>query len=177
MAWYRLPTSLTEEEAINRGRVAMSKIENETLRAILRDRLELRTCMAALRRRHRGDSAPGPETHWGYGRWVKQIVANWTEPGFRLDRVFPWIREADRLLTDNDSLGLERLILQEVWTNLGRHRGEHLFDFEAVVIYALRWHVIDRWTRYDGDVATERFDQLVEAGLGEHTAKFYEGES
>ena len=80
-------------------------------------------------------------------------------------------------MTDNDSLGLERLILQEVWTNLGRHRGEHLFDFEAVVIYALRWHVIDRWTRYDGVIAAERFDQLVEAGLGEHTAKYHEGEA
>lgn len=177
LQWYRLPIELSEEQAIDRGRLAMSKIENETLRLILRDRLELRTCMAALRRRHRGESAPSAETRWGYGRWVRHIAANWTEQGFGLDGVFPWIREADRLLKSNDTMGLERLILGQVWTNLSRRRGEHYFDFEAVVIYVLRWNVVYRWTVHDSDAAAERFEGLVQDGLGDFTEKFEQGEA
>lgn len=170
LAWFRLPLSLTEEETLERGRRAMAEVEHATLRDIIRDRLELRTCVAALRRRHRGEPAPEANPPWGYGRWTRRIAANWDEPGFRVEGAFPWIREADQLLKDGDSLGLERLLLQQVWTNLNRYRAHHLFDFEAVVIYALRWHVIDRWTHYDGAVAGERFDRLANAAMGEGAA-------
>ena len=166
VAWYRLPMSLSEEETLERGRHAMAEVEHETLRNIIRDRLELRTCVAALRRRHKGEPAPAPNPPWGYGRWTRRIAANWGEPGFRVEGAFPWIREADQLLKHGDSLGLERLLMRQVWTKLNRYRALHLFDFEAVVIYALRWHIIDRWTHYDGAVAGERFDRHVDAALG-----------
>jgi hypothetical protein len=48
----------------------------------------------------------------------------------------------------------------------------HWFDFEAVVIYVLRWDLIARWIGQDGAAALRRFDGLVENGLGDYTDPF-----
>ena len=173
--WYRMPLGLEEAEIIARERKAMTLVENETLRQIMLERLEIRTCIAALRRRMSGQASPPAGRDWGYGRWLSHIARNWSEPGFRLDGVFPWLREADRLLRDRDTLGLERLLLERVWKALGRHAASHEFDFEAVVIYVLRWNVIDRWVRYDSEAAMQRFTGLVDSALGEHAQMFRKG--
>ena len=55
LQWDRLPISLSEEEIVHRGRQALAEMENEVVQQIMRDRLELRTCVAALRRRNRGE--------------------------------------------------------------------------------------------------------------------------
>ena len=67
LQWDRLPISLSEDEVVKRGRNALSQIENETILQIVRDRLEIRTCVAALRRRNRGEAAPAAGTKWGSG--------------------------------------------------------------------------------------------------------------
>ena len=60
---------------------------------------------------------------------------------------------------------LERLLLDVVWRDLERRSEGHEFDFEAVLLYCLRWEVIARWTRYTSEAATTRFDHLVREGL------------
>lgn len=175
--WRQLPGSTSEEEVIARGRHALAEIESETLRLIVRDRLEIRTIIAALRRRHRGESAPAPGTAWGLGRWVGHITQNWTDPGFRLQAGYAWVREADRLMKENDTLALERLILEQSYRRLKRRESEHDFDFEAVVIYVLKWSIVDRWGRYNGEAAVRRFEDLAEVGMDSFAALFFDGEA
>jgi len=177
LQWDRLPISLTEAEVVARVRRALEGIDNETLRQIVRERLEIRTCVAALRRRHRGEGPPAPGTCWGFGRWIDHIARNWTEATFRLDRIFPWMREANNLMNAGDTMALERLLLQQAWKKLVRRAGEHEFDFEAVVIYVLKWNIVDRWGRYNGEAAMKRFEDLVEASLGDYAALAFEGEA
>ena len=177
LTWRRLPITLTDAQIVARAKAVMERIGNETLRLIIRDRLEIRTCMVALRRRHRGEPAPAPGTLWGYGRWVSHIARNWGETRFRLERVFPWLRDAERLLTAGDSMALHRLILEQAWKNLARHSGEHEFDFEAVVIYALKWDIVDRGVRRDSEAAAQRLEELTEAGLGDHADLFAGGQA
>ena len=177
LLWFALPLGLEEAKIIARGREAMARIENETLRQVILDRLEIRTCVAALRRRHSGQTSSPTDRNWGYGRWLKHIERNWSDPSFRLDGVFPWLREADRLMRDGDTLGLERLLFETVWKNLGRYAAEHEFDFEAVVIYVLRWSVIARWTIYNGEAASQRFAELVDSALDEHAQLLQGGTS
>jgi hypothetical protein len=43
--------------------------------------------------------------------------------------------------------------------------GSHHFDFEAVVLYVLRWNLVDRLARHDPVAATERFKTLLVRGL------------
>jgi hypothetical protein len=96
---------------------------------------------------------------------VPHISRHWGETHLRLERVYPWLPEAKRLLDDSDPLGLERLLLGVVWTHLERIGAEHYFDFEALVVYVARWDLVARWTRYDADAAMARFDALLDTGL------------
>ena len=173
--WGDIPLDMTEEQIVARAKYAMKQIESETVRLYIRDRLEIRTCMAALRKRLRGDPAPTPGTVWGFGRWTGHIARNWTEGTFRLDHVFPWLREADRLLKERDTLPLQRMILEQAWKSVNRNKREHQYDFEAVVAYVLKWNIVDRWGRYNGEQSAERLEQLTQAALGDHTNLFEEG--
>ncbi len=175
--WRQLPITVSEQDVIDRGRTALSRIDNETLQLIIRDRLEIRTCVAAVRRRSRGEGPPQPDIPWGFGRWVSHITRHWTDPAFRLDGVFPWLREAEGLMAENDTIALERLILDQSYKQLQRLAGEHMFNFEAVVIYVLKWSIIDRWARYNGEAAIRRFNDLIQAGVGNHAALSFEGEA
>lgn len=154
-----------DAELIQRAKTLQAAWGDGFLTDLLNFRLELRSLMAALRRKRRGEATP-PAEPWGHGRWVRHIERYWQEPGFRLQRVFPWVTEAERLIEAHDSLALERLQLGRVWNHLDRMGAGHEFDFEAVVIYVLRWDLIARWSSYNGAAALRRFDQLAEAGMG-----------
>ena len=175
--WRRLPMGVSDELVIDRGRAALSCLDNDTLRFLVRDRLEIRTVVAALRRRLRGEPPPPAGLAWGFGRWTGHIARNWGDPAFALEGVFPWLREADRLLRQNDSIALERLLLGEAYKQLTRLESGHTFDFEAVVIYVLKWTIVDRWSAYNGEAATRRFDDLTEAGLADYAALSFDGDA
>ncbi len=173
--WRQLPITMSEQDVIDRGRAGLARLRNPTLRSIVRRRLEIRTCVAALRRRARGEEPPPPGTPWGFGRWVGHIARNWSEPGFRLDGAFPWVRQADGLMRQGDTIALKRLLLQQAYKDLQRQTGEHLFDLEAVVIYVLKYNIVDRWGRYNAEAAARRFEDLTLAGLGAYANLSLEG--
>ena len=144
------------------GRV-LAQVRSPDLRAALSERMEIRTTVAALRRRHAGLEAPGPGEPWGWGRHVERIRANWGQPDFGLARTYPWIVAAKERLERGDSAGLERLVLEAAWRSIDRHAFGHEFDFEAVALYVARWSLADRWSRYDAEAAAARFAELLEA--------------
>jgi len=164
--WSYLGRERSDEDIIARAREVIPTLRNAFVRELVVWRLELRTLVAALRRRQRGQAAPPAHARWGYGRWLTQLRKYWNEPHFRLERVFPWLPEARNLLESGDTLGIERLLIGIGWEHLERLSDSHHFDFEAVLIYTQRWSLIARWTSYDGAAALARFDELVEAGLG-----------
>lgn len=163
---------VTDAELVRRTRALEADLPSPFLRELLRFRMEQRTLLAAQRWRRWGETGPPQDRGWGYGRWVGRIERNWQDPGFGLERVFPWVAESERLLRANDSLGLERLKLSVTWAHLDRMSEGHWFDFEAVVLYVLRWDLIARWIGQDRDAALARFDGLVAAGLGDHADLF-----
>ncbi len=165
LEWTRQEMEMEDEVMAARARTGVPAIANPFVRELVEWRLELRTLVAALRRRHGGEPAPTAPIRWGYGRWLGQIARNWSEPAFHLERAFPWLPEASRLLAAGDTLALERLLLGVAWARLEQLAEGHRFDFEAVLLYALRWDLVARWTAYDGEQARQRFDELVAAGL------------
>lgn len=164
--WRLLQKAENDAAALANAHRNLTLIESPLLQQIVRERLEMRTVVAALRRRQRGDPSPAPQEQWGFGRWLPIIRANWADPAFRLESAFQWLPDANRLLRKGDALGLERLLLGTLWGQLGQASQFHFFDFEAVVIYVLRWDLIARWTSYDAHKATQRFAKLVDKGLG-----------
>jgi len=172
LQWDHIDSGQTDAELIERAKHIVDGLDDGLLRQVVISRMEQRTFVAALRRRRHGASSPPEAETFGYGRWVKLICRNWHAPAFGLERAFPWLLDAEHCLSEDDAVGLERVLLQEVWTNLGRLSHGHYFDFAAVVMYVLRWNIIDRWTRYDSSEAKERFEELVTKTLAGHDSMF-----
>ncbi|WP_372571886.1 hypothetical protein [Ruegeria jejuensis] len=160
-------------DVVKRARSLLHDLPHPTLRAVVADRMDLRTAIAALRMRRDGMSAP--TGRWGFGKWTGHIAANWSDPTFRLDAPLPWLREAGTLLEAGDALGLERHLLEVAFRQLQRHGGMHHFDFEAVVIYVLKWNLFDRWAASDAQAAARRFAQLSDDALQDFPDLMLEG--
>jgi hypothetical protein len=168
--WREIDIGASDAVVLGRAMRAVAALDSQTLRDVVRMRLELRTCIAALRRRARGEGPPSARVRWGFGPWLDRIAQCWAEPSLGLERVFPWILQADRLLRQPDPVALERLILEQYHRSLQRHALGHAFDLEAVVIYVLKWGIFDRWAAANREGAARRFDALTVEGLGAYGA-------
>ena len=165
LRWSNQSMARTDAEIVAAAERLVGELNSTVLKEAVVSRMEFRTFLAALRRRHRGEEAPPPGQPWGYGRWVSHIARNWTSPAFQLDARFPWLLESKRLMDEDNFLGLEHQLVDVVWNDLERIGQGHQFDFEAVVLYVLRWDLVARWTTYSEETAQKRFAELVDSGL------------
>jgi hypothetical protein len=163
--WERIPLATSEQSFLAGARDALKELARPSLRDMLCWRLELRTVVAALRRRRRGLPRPAAGAAWGFGACTDHIRRNWEQPDFKLSHRYPWVTAADQCLRDDNPVGLERLLFNTVWNHYTYLAGSHHFDFEAVVLYVLRWNLVDRLARHDPVAATERFKTLLVRGL------------
>lgn len=162
--WSEVP-DLSDSEFVRQGELLLKSITNDFVKQLLIWRLQIRTLMTALRKRHQGLENVDKENLIGFGNYLRQIHQHWQEQDFNLSYLEPWLSEANNLLITNKSLELEKLLLNRVWQHYQRLGQNHYFDFEAVVIYVLRWNIIHRWHSYNKEQAITRFDELVTAGL------------
>ncbi len=165
LSWDRLAIGDDDPTFLERAAAVIARIESPALRAAVEERLEIRTVLAALGRRHAGEDAPAADTPWGFGRHVAWIRANWSVPDFGLGRTYPWLPAAREMLEKGDSAGLERLVLETVWNAITRRAAGHAFDFEAVAFYLMRWSLAERWAGYDADAASLRFGEMLDAAM------------
>lgn len=161
--WDRIDSQSSSWQVIAEYQRMLEAVPDEFLKDLVRWRAELRTVVAALRLRRQGLALPS--SPWGIGRFVPWIVAHWDSPSFALERVYPWLPRAEEYLAKGMSLAFERLLLSLVWEHYGRVGQGHYFDLAAVVIYVLRWSVVERWVSYQAVRAGQRFKRLVEEGL------------
>ncbi len=165
MAWGSYKMGDDDQFARLRAKALLAGLENETLRAIVSQRMDLRATVAALRMRRDGQAAP--TLAWAQSGLTQHIIANWSDPTFRLETRLPWIPEATQLLEKKTPQDMERFILEVTYRQLQRHGASHYFDFEAVVIYVLKWSIFDRWARSDARAAAARFETLAQEALGD----------
>jgi hypothetical protein len=163
--WDRLGMHDTDAQIVRAIEALLPEIADADLRAYLAWRFEVRSLVAALRRRAAGRPAPERGERWGLGPNLAIVARQWDEPDFGVARLHPWLPEARALHAAGDTLGLERLLLQLVWGRTGRAAEGHEFDFPAAVFYLLRWHLLQRWLSYDRPAARSRFDVLLEEAL------------
>lgn len=167
LAWSRLPLLEADSALVRRARTFVPTLSSSALADIARDRLEMRTLIAALRHRHAGAERAPEGRDWGYGRFLSKIAANWREPNFGVERAFPFIRPAREALEKGDVQRVERIFLETAWNQVDRVAASHVFDYDAVAFYVIRWHLLERWTRYDAEAATRRFNTMVGHALAD----------
>jgi len=164
LLWSQI-NNATDEFIISKSLEVIETINDGFLKKTIIWRLELRTILSALRLRHAGVKQPQKHSFPGVGRWLYDIERNWDKGDFGIGHRMPWIITAQQLLMQNKHYELEKLLLALVWKYYADEGKQHYFDFPAVVIYVLRWDIINRWTLYHSEEAVKRFDILVDEGL------------
>lgn len=171
MLWPRQPMERNVPFLVNRYGKAMQVIHDPALRDFVEYRLGMRTVVVALRMR-RKQEAPQAGVPWGVGRWSRMIAAHWDDTDFRLGSIYPWIEPARGLLERSDALGLERLLLDATWRELGVIESRTPFGFERVFAFLFKWDIVKRWLTYDAEAAKQRFQGLITEVLRDHEQLF-----
>ena len=165
--WGRISLDDDDEKLVHQAKRLVDQVDNIDIKAWLLWRMDLRTVMAALRRRKHNKPVPDAKELWGYGRYVSHIINHWNHPTFKLESRFPWLPKANELLEQGDSFGLERHLLSTEWHYYSREQASEQYSLSDVWLYAMKWDLVDRWCRYNADVAKQHFEQLVQTGLKE----------
>ena len=161
LAWQRQTATRTDQEMIAKFKKMEEHIAQPKLRSIFDFPIDQRTIMAALRRRFRGLPAPASGESWGVGRYVNHIEHNWDAPHFKLSAVYHWIPQARTHLEAGETLTLERLLKTTLWDHVDRSVPAYEFGFSAVLVYIIKWDILDLWLSYNIEDAKVRFDELV----------------
>lgn len=172
LEWQHHPVEEDDEAVLQAYEALLEATENMALRDMMIHRMNLRTIMAALRRRHGGHAPPRPGEVWGAGRWVRHVAANWSEPYLGLSAVQPWVAQAADLLAADESLELERLLMGLVWDHLGRLTETRPFSLERVLAYVFKWDILSRWLAYDASTARNRLEELASDAIDGHSPLF-----
>jgi uncharacterized protein DUF2764 len=172
IALHRQPVGRTDAEVVWMAQRFIDSTSSPALLRLVKYRMDMRTVMAALRRKNKGMEAPLLGEKWGVGEWVTVIEKNWQDPDLKLASVFEWIPQARQLLEAGDALGLDRLLFSEEWRWVDSLGYGSEFSFDAVLAYLFQWDVLDHWLSYDAAAAEKRFEELVVEVTGEHYELF-----
>ncbi|MBN1104138.1 MAG: DUF2764 family protein, partial [Deltaproteobacteria bacterium] len=117
---------------------ALETTASPFLRAYLRFEKDLRNIVAAIRARRNG--LPPSENIVGEGDLIDTLGRS-TAEDFGLSAEYPWI---EKLITAREPVETEEAIEQIVWDTLDE-KTEHMdFDFDVVLAYLVRLHILER---------------------------------
>lgn len=146
----------------------LRRLESEstlcTLLRVVRQRLDMRSIVAALRYRRCGVDITDSR-RWSYGHYDDHIRRHWDHPTFALDYRFSWLKSVQDSMLKMGVYDVEKILLSVAWESISVAQQDHVFDFVAVVLYVLKWNIAMRWQSYEHDKAFDRFSQLVNATL------------
>tara|TARA_R110001592_G_scaffold52649_9_gene161381 strand:- start:104186 stop:104893 length:708 start_codon:yes stop_codon:yes gene_type:complete len=158
--------SLDQDEAVlvKQAQRFMDELNNDNIKSWLLWRMDIRSIISAMRRRKQGQSAP-KGTLWAYGNYINHIENNWSSPCFKLENRYPFLPEIEKHLKAGESFELECCLLKAVWHFYSTRQPENEYSFAAVILYLMKWDLIDRWRQYDTELGAQRFSQLVQECL------------
>ena len=125
--WHRQPTVRSDKEMFTVYKKLMESIVNPVIKEMINLRIDIRTIVVALRRRHKDLPAPKAGELWGLGRWVRHIERHWDDHNLRLAAVYPWISQASEYLENGNALELERLQMNQIWNGMDRLADKNYF--------------------------------------------------
>jgi hypothetical protein len=162
LRWQRQPVQRTDREIVLLFERILNKLQDhEAIAAMVTLRMDVRTVMAALRRRHLGIPRPEKGEIWGTGEWTRPIMQNWDDPDFKLGYVFPWISRVRNYLEKGETVELEKQLMHVVWNRAEQLAFLKPFGFDSLIAYLFKWDILQRWLSFDKQEAKKRFKSLV----------------
>ena len=172
LTWRHQPAKRTEQEMVINDEQLAGSVRDASLRAIIEFPINLKTIIAALRRKRLGLGAPIPGEPWGVGPLVGHIMRNWDDPNFKLMHLYPWVPQAREYLETGEALALARLLFKLEWNSLARLSQGMEFGFDAVLAYLFKWDIVERWLAFDSKLALSRFKELLAEVIDGHERIF-----
>ncbi|KTD10819.1 V-type ATP synthase subunit A [Legionella gratiana] len=141
--------------------------ESVFLRDILIWFFDLRSILAAVRMRNDKKEPPeNPKECW-ITRWNYKLLRNWNELDFGLKSIYPWLPKVAVDIAKKDTVAVEKFLLSYIWKYLSMCERGHYFDFEAIIIYLLRWNIIQYWSQFNKVNALNQLNELSNLLLNE----------
>lgn len=114
----------------------------------------------ACRRRREGLAAP----QWQHP--LSQLLQwYWRQPDWQLGPAYSWVVPLQDAVNSHQVLQVEQQQLRVLWQALKPWAHNHWFDLVAVLIYSLRWLIIQAWVRQDITQGQDNMAALVEEAL------------
>jgi hypothetical protein len=82
----------------------------------------------------------------------------------------PWLPRARALLEQDEYLSLEELLLTIAWQQLDGIDQRYTYTLQNVIVYLLKWDILERWLSMNPARAAARFDALLEQVLHDELA-------
>lgn len=145
--------------------------QSDFLRDILRWFLDLRSVITALRMRNEKKEPPeNPQEYW-ITQWSPKLIRHWSEPDFGLKTIYPWLPKIAQDIACKDTVVVEQFLLSYIWNYLSIIETGHYFDFEAIIIYLLRWNIIHYWSQFNKENALNCLNELANLLLSKEQFK------
>ncbi|MBT8138594.1 MAG: DUF2764 family protein [Gammaproteobacteria bacterium] len=158
--WGEIRLDVDEEQLVRAANRFMDEVPCPDIKYWLLWRMDVRTIIAALRRRRDGETAP-LTNDWGFGRYLHHIRSNWSAPCFKLEHRFTFLPQVNQLLAAGESYSLEKVLLEAIWDFFSNCSPRNSNGLAMVVLYLLKWNLIEQWSQCNSTTGAERFDNLV----------------
>jgi hypothetical protein len=132
---------------------------------------DIRSVFVALRLRKTESKPPAnPQACWST-QWNTRLIKNWDMPDFGLKSIYPWLTVVSSKLSSQDrapSKGdtgqafVEDSLLTLIWKHLDSIEARHFYDFEALIIYLMRWNIVNYWSQFNEKIASDRIRELAD---------------
>lgn len=174
LEWHHQPLVLSHTAAYEHYSQSLAGIRNLTLRALISFRFRLRIIMAALRFEHQHDQCNYQRLATALDFSSRRLLTQAYQTPEVISAQFPWFSKARELVNDNDSLAVERLLMNVVWNYLTSMCPSYGFYVESVFAYVFKWDIIQRWLSYDALRAAQRFHSMQMEIADEYARKAYQ---
>ncbi len=156
-SWFSLDLPLSE--TLKRAKPLLA-LNNPFINDIIYWFFDIRSLFVALRL-HKTQAQPPskPQDYW-HTRFSKRLIANWSQADFGLKHVYPWLSDVIEKISNNEPDDVEDILLTQVWHHLNAIETRHFFDFEALIIYVIRWNVVNHWSQFNETKAHQRIIAL-----------------
>lgn len=162
--WGGISLDQDEVSLVAKANRLMAELHDPDIKSWLLWRMDIRSILAAMRRRKEGQGAP-KDFLWAYGNYIHHIQRNWASPCFKLEGRYPFLSDIERHFQAGESYKLEQCLLKVIWHFYKTRTPNKDNGFSAVILYLMKWDLIDRWRQYDKEIGAQRFQQLVSACL------------
>lgn len=141
------------------------------LRTMLLWFFDLRSIISALRMRNEKKDPPEHSQEYWITQWNHKLIQNWSEPDFGLKAIYPWLPKIAQEIARKNTVSVEQFLLSYIWNYLSIIETGHYFDFEAIIIYVLRWNIIHYWSKFNKENALNCLNELSNLILSKQLSK------